>query len=312
MNIEIRTLREQDLQEADRIFRLAFGTFIGLPDPMSFAGDADLVTTRWRADPAATIGAYLDDVLIGSNFVANWGSFGFFGPLTVRPDLWDKGIAQKLLAPTMDLFSQWGIRQAALFTFPHSTKHVGLYQKYGFWPQSLTAVMSKVPGSINAGRWSTYSKIPEDAREACLSSCAALTDEIFPGLDVRSEIQSVTKQNLGETVLIDDGSGVDGFAICHIGKGSEAGTGSAYIKFAAVRSGQRASQTFDRLLSACEALTNARGLEKLVAGVNTARHHAYRMLLERGFRTLTQGVAMQRPNDPGYNRPDCFVIDDWR
>ena len=22
--------------------------------------------------------------------------------------------------------------------------------------------------------------------------------------------------------------------------------------------------------------------------------------------------AMQRPNEPGHNRPDCFVIDDWR
>ena len=22
--------------------------------------------------------------------------------------------------------------------------------------------------------------------------------------------------------------------------------------------------------------------------------------------------AMQQGNEPGYNRPDCFVIDDWR
>jgi hypothetical protein len=36
------------------------------------------------------------------------------------------------------------------------------------------------------------------------------------------------------------------------------------------------------------------------------------MMLARGFRTFLEGVAMQRPNEPGYNRPDCFVIDDWR
>lgn len=25
-----------------------------------------------------------------------------------------------------------------------------------------------------------------------------------------------------------------------------------------------------------------------------------------------QGVAMQRPNEPGYNREDMYLIDDWR
>ncbi len=32
--IKIRLLKEQELPEANKIFRLAFGTFIGLPDPM--------------------------------------------------------------------------------------------------------------------------------------------------------------------------------------------------------------------------------------------------------------------------------------
>jgi hypothetical protein len=39
MEIEVRPLREPDLDDADRIFRLAFGTFIGLPDPLAFGGD---------------------------------------------------------------------------------------------------------------------------------------------------------------------------------------------------------------------------------------------------------------------------------
>jgi hypothetical protein len=31
-----------------------------------------------------------------------------------------------------------------------------------------------------------------------------------------------------------------------------------------------------------------------------------------GFRTEMTGVAMQKPNQPGYNRPDVFALDDWR
>jgi hypothetical protein len=45
--------------------------------------------------------------------------------------------------PILDLFARWGVRQAGLFTFPHSPKHLGLYQKFGFWPQYLTPLVEK-------------------------------------------------------------------------------------------------------------------------------------------------------------------------
>jgi hypothetical protein len=129
---------------------------------------------------------------------------------------------------------------------------------------------------------------------------------------LQKEIQSIAIQKIGETIFIYEGADLAGFAVCHLGKGSEAGSGAAYLKFGAVRPGPHASRSFARLLSACEALSYTRGLERLVAGVNTARHEAYQIMLQHGFRTIMQGVAMQSPNAPGYNRPDRFVIDDWR
>jgi hypothetical protein len=53
-------------------------------------------------------------------------------------------------------------------------------------------------------------------------------------------------------------------------------------------------------------------MPKLLAGVNMARHEAYRHLVARGFRTEVQGVTMHRHNDPGYCRPGVYVLDDWR
>jgi hypothetical protein len=91
MNVLVNALPKTDLAEADRIFRIAFGTFLGLPNPTEFFGDADYVRTRWVADPSAAFGAYLEDELVGSNFATRWGSVAFFGPLTVRPDHWDRG-----------------------------------------------------------------------------------------------------------------------------------------------------------------------------------------------------------------------------
>ena len=312
MDIAIRALAERDLAQADHIFRLAFGTFLQLPDPLSFMGDADLVKSRWRTDPDAALGAYINDALVGSSFAANWGSFGFLGPVTVRPDLWDRGIARRLLGATMEILARWKIRQAGLFTFPHSPKHLSLYQSFGFWPQALTPVMMKAVNAEPVDGVALYSALSSDKREPCLAACAAITSALLPGLDVAREIRSVATQRIGDTVLLNEKGGLVGFAICHLGGGSEAGSGAAYVKFGAVQPGTHARRNFDRLVAGCETLAAARGLGQLIAGANCARHDAYRLLLERGYRIFLPGVAMQRPQEAGLNRPDCFVIDDWR
>jgi GNAT superfamily N-acetyltransferase len=305
-----RPLTEADLSSADRIFRLAFGTFLGLPNPESFAGDANYIATRWRADPSMAIGVDRDGELVGSNFVTLWGSVGFFGPLTVRPDLWDQGIAKQLLEPTVALLDGHGVQLAGLFTFAQSAKHVGLYQQFGFWPQHLTGVFARPVAKSGLPGWSKLTEASDP--DGVVTACAEVTSAIYDGLDMQREILAVAEQGLGEVVLLDDGDRLDAFAVCHIGLGSEAGSGTCYVKAGAVRPGPVARDTFGRLLDACEDLAVQRGASVLVAGVNTGRHEAYVHMLQRGFRTEMQGVVMTRPNSPGYNRPGVYVIDDWR
>lgn len=314
-DVTIRQLREEDLPVADRILRLAFGTFLGLPDPLKFMGDADYVRTRWQADPRAVLGAEMGGELVGTNFVTRWGSVGFFGPLTVRPDLWSRGIAQQLLRPTMDLFDGWRVRHAGLFTFASSAKHVSLYQKFGFWPRFLTCVM-ELPISADAvsvsTRWAKLSDLSVGDKELCMQACRRLTNSIYEGLDVQREIRAVDRQHLGDTVLTWAGGELTGFAVCHAGPGTEAGSDKCYVKVGAVRSGPNAPREFRRLLDACREFAHSRSARILSAGVNVARVAAYREMLNAGFRTTSQGVAMERNGAPGYNRPEVFLIDDWR
>lgn len=313
VDVLVRPLQEADLDDAQRVFRLAFGTFFGAPDPATYRMDDNRVHTRWLAAPSAALGAELGAQLVGSNFVANWGSVGFFGPLTVHPDFWDRGIAQRLLEPTMDLFRAWGTGHAGLFTFAHSPKHVGLYQKFGFWPRFLTALMA-VP--TRAGppvpESSRYSDLSQGERNACLAACSELTGSLYEGLDVQVEIRGVSAQSTGDTVLLWSGSRLVGLAVCHCGAGTEAGNDKCYVKFGAVRAGPRAPEHFERLLDGVNALAADRGLSSIVAGQNAGREEAYRLMLARGFRSEMQGVAMYRPNEPGYSRPGLYVIDDWR
>jgi GNAT superfamily N-acetyltransferase len=299
-------MRESELDEAARIFRVAFGTFIGVPEPNTFAADRNYVHSRWKANPAAVLAAEVDGALAGSNFVTRWGSFGFFGPLTVRPDLWNQRVAQRLLDATDALFESWGVRQAALYTFAHSPKHIALYQKFGFRPQRLTAFLSGAAVPREAA-YAAFSALGDRERVQALDGTRELTDSIYPGLDVTSEIRTVHEQSLGETVML-FGDRLDAFAVCHCGEGTEAGRDNCYLKFAMARSGP----SFERLLDACEAFAAGRGLKQVQGGVNTARSDAYGKVLARGYRIASLGVAMQRPDLPGYNRADVFAIDDWR
>jgi hypothetical protein len=250
---------------------------------------------------------------VGSNFATNWGSVGFFGPLTVRPDLWNGGTGTRLVEAVVGSFGDWGTRHASLFTFSHSPKHVALYQKFGFWPRFLTAIMAlPVRSGVEAPQASRYSALAERDRQEVLKDCCTLTDAIYEGLDLTEEIRAVDAQGLGDTVLLASGDRIAGFAVCHYGPKSEAGADTCFIKFGAVRPGASAEELFGRLLDACEALASAQRLPSLVAGVNTARDEAYRHLMARGFRTEILGVAMHRPNEPGYSRPGVYVMDDWR
>lgn len=309
-------MAEGDLDEADRVTRLAFGAYRGLPDPAATFGDAEMVRTRYRGAPDCAWVAEVDGEVVGCVLAARWGSFGFFGPLAVHPDVWDGGIGSRLLEPVLDAFARWELTQAGLFTFPSSAKHLGLYQKHGFWPGSLTVVTAKETGPVAwRSRAALASKELENRHGVVLDEIRGLTDQIFGGLDLAREIVAVNEQGIGDTVLVRRDGMLEGIAVCHCGAGSEAGCNTCYVKFAAVRPGEGtvAAMRFERLLDACEAYAAESGLGRLVAGVNTARLDAYRRLLARGFRTERIGVSMRlRPEGAHFDTPAHYVIDDLR
>lgn len=311
--VRVRPLLADDLDSADRVMRLAFGTFRGLPDPAAAFGDRDYVQTRFRAAPDCAWAAEVDGNVVGSVFAARWGSFGSFGPLTVHPELWDRGIASRLLHPVLESFERWGVRQAGLFTFASSPKHIGLYQRHGFWPGSLTVVAAKPIAANAKGVYALASKETANGRATLLDEIRELTDAVFRGLDLEREIVAAATQRIGDTLVLPGDDELDGVAVCHCGAGSEAGSDTCYVKIAAVRPGGGAADRFERLLDACEGFAADSALQCLVAGLNTGRLDAYRRLLARGFRIEQIGVAMHlRPGEPTLDTPEHYVIGDLR
>lgn len=308
MEIEVRPLDAADVDAADGVFRDAFATVLGA----GVHRDTELVRTRFRAPHTAALAAFLDGEVVGSTFVTCWGSVAYVGPLSVTPKMWGRGIGSRLVDAAVDVLDRWGAAHQGLFTFAQSPQHHGFYQRYGFWPRFLTAIMSKPLTGAEPELGRRLSAVPPADRPELVDSCAAVTDAIHHGLDVRGEIAAVLDQGLGDVVLIGEPDAPRGFAVCHAGAGTEAGSGVAYVKFAAVRPGPGAAQAFEALVAACQGFAVAARAVRLTLGVNTARHEAYRQLLAAGFRTDSPGITMHRPNEPGYDREDVRLLDDWR
>ena len=239
--IKVGLLKQSEVEDADRIVRLAFGTFLGLPNPLDFMGDRSFMTARWRSTHVKVIAAREDGRLIGSNVATRWGSFGFFGPLTVLPEYWDRGVAQRLLEATMKIFDNWGLRHTGLFTFAQSGKHVCLYQKFGYWPRYLTAIMTRTPEADGATQAKDahasvlLSALTKSQRDQAIRACGKLTDKIDEGLDLTGEIRAVLVQRTGDVVLTYKRGVLDAFAVCLNGVGSEGGEKTCYVKFGAAR-----------------------------------------------------------------------------
>ncbi|MEH3022082.1 MAG: GNAT family N-acetyltransferase [Pseudomonas oryzihabitans] len=310
VSIRLAPLTAADLPAAIEVVRLAFATWMGAAEPGEFWNDRDYVRSRFVAPHTAWFKALDGARLVGAICVTRWGHHGILGPLAVHPDYWDAKVAKALMGAAVAQLDAWQLDHAGLFTFPDSPRHLGLYQGFGFWPRTLTAVLGRPVQADPAPPALRFTRAREP--EVLLAACAALGQANARGLDVSAEMATVYEQGLGESLVVQDADGrAEGFAICHFGPRSEAGTGVCYVKCAAVLPGLGAAARLSRLVAACDALAREHGQQRLLAGVNTARLGAYRWLLEQGFRSEILGITLHR-GEAHYDHPDVWLLDDWR
>lgn len=297
MNVVVRPLRAADLEAAQNVHRLAFAKFFGI-DPATFRPGNRTLATRTTTHPDGGLVAVDEGgAIVGSAVTMTWGRVAVVGPVTVHPEKWSAGIGRALMAEAVARIDAGPFDHAVLFTHPQSARHLRLYESFGFWPGQLTAVLVRGIDPAHAGRQPT--------RRIDLQGCRSIAAAVYPGLDLTREIEGLAAQRLGATVGVDGG-----FAVCHFGPGSEARDGMLYVKFAAVRPGDE--NAFAALLDAIETQAEEVGARSIMLGVNCARRGAYRALQARGYRVEQYGVNMHRPDGPGWDLPDRFVIDDLR
>lgn len=156
-----------------------------------------------------------------------------------------------------------------------------------------------------------FSNLSEDDQARFAAESRALTDRIYPKLDVSTEIWATHRLSLGDTAILHRGSMCEAFAICHVGAGTEAGSESCFVKFGAATPGADSEKIFVELMRSCEGFAASRKAEKLTTNMNAGRTEAYRLTLEYGFKMTFATITMTRPDISSYDRPVAYVMDRW-
>ncbi len=313
MNLTIRAMHEADLPVASEISRKSFSAQLKLPENLLRSSEA--LSARYRINPAGGLVAVLDEQLVGSSFATRLGSLALFGPLTVRPTGWTGGAGGKLSQRVLELAAEWGCAHVGGFTFSDSPQHAESYRRLDIWPRALVSILGKlVPPQppkepVTLRR---FSELDDAARHQALESFRAITDGHLAGLDLTQEVAQARQLGLGDTVFVEDASGVAAFALCHAGPNVGSPPDVCDVKFAAARRGAEEPRRFQLLLAALEPHAKGAALKRIQLTMSFARTAAYKLCVEKGYLATSQGVACSLRAEPLMELSDQFISHDWR
>jgi hypothetical protein len=213
-------------------------------------------------------------------------------------------------------------------TYPTSPKHLFLYHKAGYHPKGLAAIMSRalerrddkaaaaaraIQSQNRAGLvLRKYSTLEEAKKKATLARLHRITNAISRGMDVSKEIEIVDGLALGDTVLLERGRDLLGFAIYHTPGVSEAPTGALYVKFLAIDPQQRRPELLEQFVAMMEELAADVGVQRVILPVYLRYWLTYSTLVKCGYQIDFTMVRMQRGKQEDYEDPSHLVLDDWR
>ena len=332
--VQIRRVKKGDLSRIRDVIEQTFADFLerqlGTRPRQAFGG-AQYVHHRWLMEPWGCFVAEEDNAkIVGCALAVNWGSVGLLGPVAVLTHYHNQTIGQQLIRAVEDFFEENKIALHGTVTYPTSAKHLLLYHRFGYRPKDLTAVTTRVLDRTPAPRPAVnapalkpplrqpgvtvrkFSSLEEAKKKATLQRLHRITNAVCRGLDLAKEIEIVDGLALGDTLLLERGKDLLGFAVYHAPGVSEAPAGALYVKYLAIDPQHKKAEYLEHFVSAIEELAQELGLARVILPVYTKYHAAYSTLVRLGYQIEFTMVRMQRGKQEDYEDPTHLVLDDWR
>jgi predicted N-acetyltransferase YhbS len=325
--VQIRRVRKGDLAKVKDVLEQSFGDLLerqlGTRPRQAFNG-AQYVHHRWLMEPWGCFVAEEDNAkIVGAVLAVTWGTLGLLGPVAVLTHYHNQTIAQQLIRAAQEFFEENKASLHGLVTYPHSAKHLALFHKFGYKPKSLTAIMSRAldrsgarpilprppKGALTVRR---YSGLEETKKKAALGRFHRITNAIYRGMDLAKEVEIVDGLALGDTLLLERGADLVGFAVYHTPGVSEAPSGALYVKYLAIDPRHRKAEHLEQFVTSIEDLAHEQGLPRVILPVHLRYWLAYSTLVKCGYQVDLTMVRMQKGKPEDYEDPANLVLDDWR
>jgi len=325
--VQIRRVRKGDLAKVRDVMEQTFGDFLerqlGTRPRQAFGG-AQYVHHRWLMEPWGCFVAEEDNAkIVGAALAATWGTVGILGPVAVLTNYQNQTIGQQLIRAAQEFFDENKATLHGCVTYPTSPKHLFLYHKFGYKPKSLSAIMSRAiergpvrPATPKSAKVALttrrYSTLEEARKKAALARMHRVTNAVCRGLDLAKEVEIVDGLALGDTLLLERGRDLVGFAICHTPGVSEAPTGALYVKFLVIDPAQKRPEHLVDFVAAVEGFGQELGVQRVILPVYSRYWLAYSILVQCGYQIDFTMVRMERGKQEDYEDPTHLVLDDWR
>jgi GNAT superfamily N-acetyltransferase len=167
--------------------------------------DADGGAMLWRGER---------DEVVAFNMCHLSGMEGWMGPLAVAPALQGHGLGKTVVTVGTEWLENRGALVIGLETMPRTVDNIGFYSSLGYLPGHLTITIT-VEAEYAEHRIIQLGRLSESERSDLVTRCAELTRDIAPGYDFSREINLTQSLGLGDTLVLERGGTVDGFALCH-------------------------------------------------------------------------------------------------
>jgi ribosomal protein S18 acetylase RimI-like enzyme len=322
--VQIRRVRKGDLSKVRDVLEQTFGDFLERQlgsRPRQAFGGAQYVHHRWLMEPWGCFVAEEDGTkIVGAAIGVTWGSVGLIGPVAVLTHYHNQSIGQQLIRAVEEFFEENKTSLQGLVTYPASPKHLALYHKFGYRPKGLTAIMSRAlgpravprparPPGLGTRRFST---LEETRKKVAIARFHRITNAICRGLDLAKEVEIVDGLALGDTLLLERGRDVIGFAVYHTPGVSEAPAGALYVKYLAIDPAHRKPEHLEAFVGALEELAQEQGQGRIIVPVYLRYWTAYSTLVRCGYQVDFTMLRMQKGKQEDYEDPTHLVLDDWR
>ncbi len=232
-----------------------------------------------------------DDQLVAFNIAHRSGLEGWMGPLAVRPDRQGLGLGKAIVQAATDWLKDHQLAVIGLETMPRTVENIGFYSRLGYVPGHLTITLTgDVPNTRSLKpAFTRLGDLAAKDQAALLRACRERLARSAPGCDYTREHELTAELGIGDTIVLEQGSTIEGFALWHSAPLAEARPAE---ELRVLKLFAATGDAFGRLVAALEQCAAKLRIRRVAIRCQTVYSDAYHLLVERGYRVRWTDLRM--------------------